>query len=83
LCAGCFRPREKGTSMKSVLLAKMRRRDVFRAAVGGVTIAAAGTTAFEVAAVEPSGSAYKRRARYQANAPEVENFYRVNRYPAR
>jgi hypothetical protein len=69
--------------MKSVLLAKMRRRDVFRAAAAGAAIAASGATAFEAAAAEPTGSAYKRRARYQANAPEVQNFYRVNRYPAR
>ena len=32
---------------------------------------------------EPTGSANKRKARYQANTPEVQNFYRVNRYPAR
>jgi len=25
----------------------------------------------------------KRRARYQANSPEVQDFYRVNSYPAR
>ncbi len=70
--------------MKSFLLAKMRRRDVFRAAAAaGAAIAATGTTAFEAAAAEPTGSANKRKARYQANAPEVQNFYRVNRYPAR
>ena len=68
--------------MKSFLLAKMRRRDVFRAAAGAA-IAASGTTALEAAAAEPTGNANKRRARYQANAPEVQNFYRVNRYPAR
>jgi hypothetical protein len=67
--------------MKSFLLAKMRRRDVFRAA--GAAIAASGTAALEAAAAEPTGNANKRRARYQANAPEVQNFYRVNRYPAR
>ena len=25
----------------------------------------------------------KRKARYQANSPEVQTFYRVNRYPAK
>ena len=69
--------------MKSFLLAKMRRRDVFRAAAAGAAIAASGTTALEAAAAEPARNANKRRARYQANAPEVQNFYRVNRYPAR
>jgi hypothetical protein len=70
--------------MKSFLLAKMRRRDVFRAAAAaGAAIAATGTTAVMAAAAEPTGSASKRKARYQANAAEVQNFYRVNRYPAR
>jgi len=69
--------------MKSVLRAKMRRRDLFRAAAAGAAIAASGTAASEAAAAEPTGSAGKRRARYQPNSPEVQNFYRVNRYPAR
>ena len=69
--------------MKSFLLAKMRRRDVFRAAAAGAAISASGMTALEAAAAEPTGSASKRRARYQANTPEVQNFYRVNRYPDR
>jgi hypothetical protein len=69
--------------MKSFLLAKLCRRDVFRAAAAGAAIAATGTTAVVAAAAEPTGSASKRRARYQANAPEVQNFYRVNRYPTR
>jgi hypothetical protein len=68
--------------MKNFLLAKIRRRDVFRAAAVGAAVAASGTTT-QATAAEPTGSTNKRRARYQANAPEVENFYRVNRYPAR
>jgi hypothetical protein len=73
----------KGVSMKSFLLAKMRRRDVFGVAAAGAAIAASGTSAFEAAAAEPIGGANKLRSRYQADAPEVQNFYRVNRYPAR
>lgn len=69
--------------MKSVLLAKMHRRDLFRAAAAGAAIAASGTTAIEAAAAEPVGNANKRRARYQPNSPEVQTFYRVNRYPVR
>jgi hypothetical protein len=69
--------------MMSFLLAKVLRRDVFRAAAAVAAIAASRTSAFEAAAAEPTGSTNKRRARYQANAPEVQNFYRVNRYPAR
>jgi D-arabinose 5-phosphate isomerase GutQ len=69
--------------MKSFLQAKVRRRDVFGAALAGATIATTVTAALDAAAAEPTGSTDKRKARYQANAPEVQNFYRVNRYPAR
>jgi hypothetical protein len=37
----------------------------------------------EPAAAAPTGSPDKRKARYQAHSAEVENFYRVNRYPVR
>jgi hypothetical protein len=67
--------------MKSFLLAKMNRRDVFGAAAAGAAIAATGVS--EVAAAEPAGRAKKRKPRYQASAPEVQNFYRVARYPVR
>ncbi len=69
--------------MKNFLLAKIRRRDVFRAAAAGSAIVASGTTAVEASVGEPTVATNKRKARYQANAPEVQNFYRVNRYPAR
>lgn len=69
--------------MRSVLLTKLRRRDVFRAAAATATIAAAGTAAFEAAAAEPTGNANKRKSRYQPNSPEVQTYYRVNSYPAR
>jgi hypothetical protein len=67
--------------MKSVLLTTLRRRDMFRA-MAGAAIVAAATIPVEAAAAEPAGSTNKRRARYQANTPEVQNFYRVARYPA-
>ena len=35
------------------------------------------------AAAESTGGIDKRKARYQAHSAEVENFYRVNRYPVR
>jgi hypothetical protein len=69
--------------MKSFLLAKMRRRDLFRATAAGAAIAASGTVAFEAVAFEPTGSANKRRSRYQPNSPEVQTYYRVNSYPPR
>jgi hypothetical protein len=69
--------------MKERLKSLIRRRDLFRAAIAGVAAAAASTLVPEPAASEPVDLKEKRRARYQANSPEVQSFYRVNRYPAR
>ena len=69
--------------MKSLVRVKMHRRVGFRAAAAGAAIAAGGTAADQAGAAQPTGSADKRRARYQGGAPEVQNYYRVNRYPAR
>ena len=45
--------------------------------------AAAATAAPLAPAVADSERAEKRKPRYQANSPEVQTFYRVNRYPAK
>jgi hypothetical protein len=45
-------------------------------------VAAAGPLASEARAL-PANYEERRKARYQANSPEVQNFYRVNRYPAK
>lgn len=70
--------------MRTFLLAKMHRRDVFRAAAAAAAaaVAASGTAAGQTSAAQPADRSNKRRARYSANSPEVQNFYRVNRYPA-
>ena len=59
----------------------LRRRDVLRAlGVGAGAAAAASAPLVEPAAAsEPADE--KRKARYQANSPDVQNYYRVNRYP--
>jgi hypothetical protein len=59
--------------------ALMRRRDVLRAMTVGVAIAAVGQV--DKAEALPPNAAEKRKSRYQANSPEVQDFYRVNRYP--
>jgi hypothetical protein len=60
------------------------RRGLLRAMVTSVTAAAAAkTVAFEPASAKPPNSSDKRKARYQASSAEVQEFYRVNRYPAR
>jgi hypothetical protein len=62
---------------------KVGRRDFLRAigAGAGVAVAAAGPLAAEARADSESNDE-KRKARYQANSPEVQTFYRVNRYPS-
>ena len=45
--------------------------------------AATGALVRETAAAQSVDLKEKRRARYRANSPEVQDFYRVNRYPAR
>jgi hypothetical protein len=69
--------------MKEHLKSLIPRRDLFRAAIAGVAAAATGALVREAAAAQSVDLKEKRRARYQANSPEVQDFYRVNRYPAR
>jgi hypothetical protein len=69
--------------MRKPFETSLHRRDVFRA-----TIATVVASATSVAAPTPAVAATwpgidKRKARYQAHSEEVENFYRVNRYPDR
>jgi hypothetical protein len=61
----------------------IRRRDLLRLAIASAGAAAAVTGLPEPATAAPVDLEEKRRARYQANSPEVKNFYRVNEYPAR
>jgi hypothetical protein len=68
--------------MKDRLETIIRRRDLLRFAIAGTGAAAASTLMPEPAAAKPVDLTDKRKARYQANSPEVEDFYRVNKYPA-
>ena len=66
--------------MKEGVNPKIGRRDLLRVlAIGAAT---ATTSACSSAGADKSKFPDKRRARYQANSPEVQTFYRVNRYPA-
>jgi hypothetical protein len=70
--------------MKERLSAMVGRRDVFRAIMTSAAVAAAANAGgLETAAAKPRTSANKRRARYQPTSKEVQEFYRVNRYPTR
>jgi hypothetical protein len=57
------------------------RRQFFRVLGAGTAAGTVGPLA--AVATEIVETAKKRRARYQADSPEVQTFYRVNRYPAK
>jgi H+/Cl- antiporter ClcA len=60
---------------------KLGRREFLRVmgASAGLAVAAAAPLATEVAAATES-DAEKKKARYNPNAEDVKNYYRVNRY---
>ena len=69
--------------MKGQLLTAVHRRDLLHFVAVGTVAAAAGLVAPAAVAAEPVGSSDKRKARYRADSPEVQDFYRVNSYPVR
>jgi hypothetical protein len=61
--------------------AKLRRRDVL---IGVATTGVAATIGAKAGSwAETRTGRDKRKPQYQANSPEVQTFYRVNRYPAK
>jgi hypothetical protein len=62
---------------------KIGRRDVLRVLTVGTVAAAAGTAPLTPAVADTETNTEKRKARYRANSPEVQTFYRVNRYPTK
>jgi hypothetical protein len=73
-----------GSSMGERSQSMTRRRDLLRAVAAGLAVAAVGavTVGITAAPAETETAGDKRKARYQANSAEVQDFYRVNRYPA-
>ena len=69
--------------MKGRLTTDVRRRDLLHAAVAGAGAAVTSAIVTEPAVAKPVNLADKRKARYQANSAEVQEFYRVNAYPVR
>jgi hypothetical protein len=59
------------------------RRQLLRAGMIGFVATAASAVEVDTAAADTETDSEKRKARYQANSPEVQEFYRVNRYPKR
>jgi hypothetical protein len=67
------------TNMNRSGAAKIARRDVLRV----LAVGAAAATTSACASGEAGDFPDKRKAHYQADSPEVQTFYRVNRYPAK
>jgi hypothetical protein len=63
---------------------KVGRRDFLRRLGAGATVAAAAAAPLSDAArADTETNDEKRRARYKADSPHIQAFYRVNRYPAK
>jgi hypothetical protein len=58
----------------------LRRRDVLRALGLGAGTAVTASSSLVAQAPSPNQDE-KRKARYRADSPEVQTYYRVNRYP--
>jgi hypothetical protein len=59
------------------------RRGLLRVLAVGSVAVTAGAAPLAAAEMKSADAAKKRRARYQPDSPEVQTFYRVNRYPAK
>ena len=69
--------------MAGRLKATIGRRQLLRTGMLGFIATATGALESGTAAADTETRDEKRRARFQANAAEVQTFYRVNRYPKR
>ena len=69
--------------MKRERKATLGRREFLRTLGARAGVAAAATTPLaDEARADTESNDEKRKSRYQANSPEVQTFYRVNRYPS-
>ena len=62
--------------------ATIGRRQLLRAGMTALFATAASALEPGTAAADTETNSEKRKARFQPNSAEVQNFYRVNRYPA-
>jgi hypothetical protein len=63
--------------------ATIGRRQLLRTGMVGIVATAAGALETGTVAADTETNDEKRKARFQPNSAEVQNFYRVNRYPKR
>jgi hypothetical protein len=59
------------------------RRQLLRTGIFGIIATATSARESGAVAADTETNSEKRKARYQADSAEVQNFYRVNRYPKR
>ena len=62
---------------------KLGRRDFLRTLGAGATTAAIAAPLAGEARADTETNDEKRKARYKPDSPEVQTYYRVNRYPAK
>jgi hypothetical protein len=63
--------------------ATIGRRQLLRTGIIGIVATAASALESSTVAADTETNDVKHKARYQANSAEVQDFYRVNRYPKR
>ena len=69
--------------MKKESKGTLGRREFLRTLGAGATVTAAAAAPLAGEALaDTESNDEKRKSRYQANSPEVQTFYRVNRYPS-
>jgi len=73
--------RKLGCAMSERLHPTIARRDVLRVLTLGAGAAVAAGAPLSPAQAADDRKTENGRARYQPNSPDVQNFYRVNRYP--
>jgi hypothetical protein len=74
-------PNWEHTSVKNDRQRELLRRDLLRLTIGGAGLITSGQLLPGPATAKPVDMEDKRRARYRADSPEVQEFYRVNSYP--
>jgi hypothetical protein len=58
------------------------RREFLRVAGASAVVAAAAPLAATTAKADRENASERTKARYNANSPDIQAFYRVNSYPA-
>jgi len=73
----------EGFSMDDRRNTIIRRRDVLLVVTASAVAAVVGAASIPSARTDRAVRRDKRKPQYQANSPEVQDFYRVNRYPGK